>query len=229
LFLLRDKLAEFGDSVCVPGSGTSGSESFEEGGALGLGRLSLSVPVKAASQAKALQSLIFSERDSANLGALGRAVNGVCVDWVTTNALEAELVVRQAMSSRSKVGGPWDVSCTNFPALMFRGEHGGCALAIDRLQGVNLSWREGADHLGEQIVGPLEQVSRRDRFGVGREIPLGEAWVLEFEATSGRALVVKIGAAESGPKGDIHPEGAMIAIEGLMEFEVSTTGVEETM
>jgi hypothetical protein len=42
-------------------------------------------------------------------------------------------------------------------------------------------------------------------------------------------LVIKIGAAKSGPKRDIHPEGAMVAVEGFVEVKVTTTGVKETM
>jgi hypothetical protein len=75
----------------------------------------------------------------------------------------------------------------------------------------------------------LEQVSGRDRFGVRREIALGEAWILKLEATSGRALVVKVGSAKGCPKRDIHPEGTMIAIQSFVKFKVPTAGVEETM
>jgi hypothetical protein len=60
-------------------------------------------------------------------------------------------------------------------------------------------------------------------------MPLGEAWVLKFEAASGGALVVEVGAAKGCPERDIHPEGAMVAVQGFVEFEVPTAGVEETM
>jgi hypothetical protein len=41
--------------------------------------------------------------------------------------------------------------------------------------------------------------------------------------------MVEVGTAKGCPERDIHPEGAVVAIQGFVEFEVPTAGVEETM
>jgi hypothetical protein len=158
LFLLSDELTEFGDGISVAGRSTGGGEAFQERCALRASRLGLGILVETAGETESLQGIRFGERDSAKLCSFGGTVNGMCVDGVTTNALKAELVIGQAVASGSKVGGPRDVAGTDFPALVFRGEHGGGVLMVDHFKGVNLCRREGAIHLGEQGVGLLKKV-----------------------------------------------------------------------
>jgi hypothetical protein len=153
LLLLSDELTEFGDGISVAGRNAAGSETLQEGRALGSSRLRFSIFVEPTDEMESLQGISFGKRDGMDLGVFCGAVNRVCVNGVTMNALEAELVVRESVAGRSKVGGPRDVAGTEFVTLVFRREHSGGALTIDCFNGINLCRRERSIHLGEQVVG----------------------------------------------------------------------------
>jgi hypothetical protein len=42
-------------------------------------------------------------------------------------------------------------------------------------------------------------------------------------------LVVEVGAAESGPEGNVKPESTVVAVEGFVEFEMSATGGQKAV